>query len=90
MCETNCQMPIIYALAGNWSGGQNGVVIAQKYCIILSLYISKVVIGKIKLMEALYEWYFQSNNDYKFVIPVKAKYIFTNPYVNTILILYIR
>ena len=52
MCETNCQMPIIYALAGNWSGGQNGVVIAQKYCKILYLYISKVVIGKIKLMEA--------------------------------------
>ena len=65
MCETNCQMPIIYALAGNWSGGQNGVVIAPKYCKILSLYISKVVIGKMKLMKALYKWCFQNNNDYK-------------------------
>ena len=70
MCETNCQMPIIYALAGNWSGGQNGVVIAPKYCKILSLYISKVVIGKIKLMEALYEWY-----EWLQIIRVKDKYI---------------
>ena len=63
MCETNCQMPIIYALAGNWSGGQNGVVIAPKYCKILSLYISKVVIGKIKLMEVLVNLVFQPMSD---------------------------